>query len=295
MTQYSLQDTFAPEPGFPAELYLRLFNPALGCPVQIAPPPAEGGLSQPLATGEILSTNTFFGAFYRSYWEEYASLAELSVSAELQGDAIIRVYEDRGRGVCLLCSSEVSSKTAQQHRLQLPLQPLAGSALPQPGGSRLFVEIEAQGPCQVKAISFTTATAPRRQASLSVGLCTFNQEAYFARTLEKVAALARQQDALRGVYVVNQGQPFQSETIRALLEEPKVHGIQQRNLGGCGGFTRSLDEALNAPDPASHHLMMDDDIVLDPRLILRALRFLDYADRDIALGAGMLDADAGRR
>lgn len=290
MRQYCLQQTLAPEPSFPESLYLRLHNARLGCRVQVSPPAADGGLSQPLASGDVLSTNTFFGAFYRSYWEEYSGLLDISVSICLQGSASVRVYDDTGKGVCILHRDYISCETPQEHHLPLPLQPLGHAILTRPSGSRLYVEIEAHGPCHVGAVNFTTTAAPLRQASLSVGLCTFNQETYFARTLEKVVALAREEDLLRAIYVVNQGQPFQSDSIRSLLDAPKVHSIQQRNLGGCGGFTRSLDEALNAPNPASHHLMMDDDIVLDPRIILRALRFLDYAARDIALGAGMLDA-----
>lgn len=290
MTLYSLQHTLAPERGQPEDLYLRLHNPQRGFQVQVSPPAADGGLDQRLNSGEILSTDTFFGSFYRSYWEEFTALEEIAVTVRLQGQAAIRVFEDTGQGVRILRSEEIGGSGLRSYLLQLPPRPRGQAAPLQQASSRLFVEVEAQGPCRIAAIAFATPAPPQRQATLSIGLCTFNQEAYFARTLEKVAALAQQQEALRAVYVVNQGQPFQSPAIRSLLEAPKVHSIRQRNLGGCGGFTRSLDEALNAGEPASHHLMMDDDIVLDPRMILRALRFLDYAARDIALGAGMLDA-----
>ena len=132
-------------------------------------------------------------------------------------------------------------------------------------------------------------TAPRRNVRLSIGLCTFNQEAYFADTLAALARLAEAEPALGTVHVVNQGAPFASDRIRALLRAPRFQLVEQRNLGGCGGFTRSLIEAQNAAPPATHHLMMDDDIVLDARLISRAIRFLSFTTGDIALGGAMFD------
>jgi galactofuranosylgalactofuranosylrhamnosyl-N-acetylglucosaminyl-diphospho-decaprenol beta-1,5/1,6-galactofuranosyltransferase len=167
--------------------------------------------------------------------------------------------------------------------------------LPDPGqhgprASRIYVEVLALEPVAVRAIDVLSDTPPERRATLSIGLCTFNQEAYFATTLDRLTRLADRLPSILRIHVVNQGKPFASPAILKHLENPKVRLVEQRNLGGCGGFTRSLVEELAEAEPASHHLMMDDDIVLDERMIERALRFLDYARSDIALGAGMLDA-----
>ena len=125
--------------------------------------------------------------------------------------------------------------------------------------------------------------------SLSVGLCTFNKEAYFARTAERITALVANEPAVTQVFVVNQGGSFESPRLHDLMAGPKITTIEQRNLGGAGGFSRTLYEAQAAKPPATHHLMMDDDIVLDERLIIRTLQFLRYATSEIAVGGGMLE------
>jgi galactofuranosylgalactofuranosylrhamnosyl-N-acetylglucosaminyl-diphospho-decaprenol beta-1,5/1,6-galactofuranosyltransferase len=285
-----LQSTFFPTEGLPEALYLSITPPRPNGGLTPRPT-ASGAPALRLDTGDILSTDTWFGNFYRAYWHEHAGLGALAVAVGLRGAAKVSVIEDHGTSVSILAERQLSSPTAQRFLIDVvpaDLTRTAAEALAK--ASRLYVTIEAEAACDVLAIDFVSSQAPRRRASLSIGLCTFNQEAYFARTLDRVARLAAQTPSIRAVHVVNQGASFQSPAIRALLDAPKLHLVEQRNLGGCGGFTRSLAEELAAPEPASHHLMMDDDIVLDERMILRAVRFLDYANHDVALGAGMLDS-----
>lgn len=271
---YKLQSMLAPPAGRPASLYLR-GGGGDG---------ARAGEAVALGAGETLSLDTFFGAFYRAYWQRHTVVERIAVSADIAGPARLRIMEGAGGSRRCLVSREFAGG---ETRRRIPLPEQAGTPAQ---GSRLYAEIEALGPCEVRAVDFVTDTPPVRRASLSIGICTFNQEARLARTLARLTELAREEDAIRAVYVVNQGAPFEQPQTHALLRAPGVTSLAQRNLGGCGGFTRTLMEALEAPAPATHHLMMDDDIELDARLIRRALRFLDYARDDIALGAGMLDS-----
>ncbi|PQO21826.1 hypothetical protein C2I36_16305, partial [Rhodobacteraceae bacterium WD3A24] len=271
---YKLQSMLAPPAGRPAALYLR-GGGGHG---------ARAGEPVALGAGETLSLDTFFGAFYRAYWRRHTAVESLAVSAEIAGPARLRIIEAAGGVRRCLVEHEFAAGAARRC-LRLPDEGRAPAR-----GSRLYAEIEALGPCEIRAVDFVTDTPPARRATLSIGICTFNQEERLARTLTRLAGIAREEDAIRAVYVVNQGAPFARAETHALLRAPGITSLAQRNLGGCGGFTRTLMEALESDAPATHHLMMDDDIELDARLISRALRFLDYAHADIALGAGMLDS-----
>jgi galactofuranosylgalactofuranosylrhamnosyl-N-acetylglucosaminyl-diphospho-decaprenol beta-1,5/1,6-galactofuranosyltransferase len=284
-----IQPSLFPQDKFPEDLYLRL-----------APPRPRGGLVPVLSSsgkpairldkGDVLSTDTFFGSFYRAYWQSYTSVRDIAVTVDFVGACKIRVFEDTGRGAVQLAEEESQSDRLRRILVEFQardIRPDFSQTDLRP--SRLFVTIEALAESDISAIDFVTFNEPLRQTTLSIGLCTFNQEAYFATTIKKVASLAARTDAIRAVHVINQGAPFSSPEIRSQLSLPKIKLVDQRNLGGCGGFTRSLTEELAAKSPASHHLMMDDDIVLDERMILRAMRFLDYASKEMALGAGMID------
>jgi galactofuranosylgalactofuranosylrhamnosyl-N-acetylglucosaminyl-diphospho-decaprenol beta-1,5/1,6-galactofuranosyltransferase len=263
-----LQRLLPPSDGLPPALYLR---------GTAGVPDRAGGIA--LADGERLSTETFFGCFHRAHWQAWTGVRDLALSARLEGRARLRLLEASGTGSRLLAEATLDNDSPP-----VPVPPAAAA----PG--RLHLDLRAEGPVRLHALDFVTPQPPPRQATLSVGLVTFNQEARFARTLAALLALASELPALRRIHVVNQGAPFADPELRALLAHPLVRAVAQRNLGGCGGFTRTLAAEMADPDPASHHLLMDDDITLDARMIVRALRFLDHARPEIALGAGMLDA-----
>lgn len=287
-----LQETLGPRDRATEHLYLRLVN-ARGDTLSTRASIREAGVGEalalPLERGDTLSTDTFFGAFYRAYWRDYTDVETLALAVDLEGEARLHVWEDTGAGVRVIRRERLRPRWRERFLLELPGVRQEARVFDADRPSRLFVTLQALRPSRLHGLDYVTETAPKREARLSIGLCTFNQEPYFARTLKRVTALLDAEPRVVRAWVVNQGKPFESEEIRALLQHPKVTGIPQRNLGGCGGFTRSLAEAMEAGE-STHHLMMDDDIVLDERMIARALRFLDHAARPIALGAGMLDA-----
>lgn len=279
-----VQPLLPPPADRPSALYLRLSPPRRGDALSLGW--GDAGLA--LEPDDVLSTDTFFGCFFRGYWLAQTGVDRIAVAVDFSGKATIRIFEDSGAGVFPLQETTVEAL----HGRRVLLEPLC---LPDPGqhgprSSRIYVEVLALTPVLLRGIDVLSDVGPERRATLSIGLCTFNQEAYFATTLDRLTRLADRLPSTLRIHVVNQGKPFASPAILKHLENPKVHLIDQRNLGGCGGFTRSLVEELAEASPASHHLMMDDDIVLDERMIERALRFLDYARSDIALGAGMLDS-----
>lgn len=285
-----IQETLFPPPERPEILYLRLIRP--GPQRHIAPEvDPNGSAVLELNRKEILSTDTFFGSFYTAYWQRFTVIRNLQVALSMTGAGQLRIFEETEFGVTRLISVNTSSDGKTPVIISItPIGmngALADAAAP---SGRIFIEFEATEPTRLRAIDFVSDQKPVQNISLSIGLCTFNQEAFLTQTLQRLKTLADREGALRRIYVINQGKPFRSPEIQAILNSSKFRLVQQRNLGGSGGFTRSIVEAQNAPTPASHHLLMDDDIILDERLIERSLRFLSFTDRPIALGAAMLDA-----
>lgn len=287
-SSYVIQSVLTPLGGIPANLYLRSsvgpaekFVQAAGTPTRIT-----------LRPDEILTTDTFFGSFYHQYWLTHTVLEEFTIRVEHHGECIIRAVQDVGQGVELLAETTVSSDGSgpRRHVTEVPLyrNPLPGAA--EERSSRIFVEVEAVEKCTVFSIDYVSDVPPPSMPELSVGLCTFNREDLLTKTLEQLVAFADEHKFLVGVHVVNQGEPFTSAAILPLVQHPRVHVVEQRNLGGAGGFTRSIVEAETAEHLATHHLLMDDDVFIDARFLLRALRFIAYARRDIAVGAGMFDS-----
>jgi galactofuranosylgalactofuranosylrhamnosyl-N-acetylglucosaminyl-diphospho-decaprenol beta-1,5/1,6-galactofuranosyltransferase len=107
------------------------------------------------------------------------------------------------------------------------------------------------------------------------------------RTLDEASEI---HGLLDTVYVIDQGtrrakdHPGFADAAKRLGDRLQV--IEQGNLGGSGGFARSMDETLRA-GRSDYLLIMDDDVQFDPEGILRAAAFADLARRPTIVGGHM--------
>ncbi|MFC7555240.1 glycosyltransferase [Pseudoroseomonas wenyumeiae] len=89
--------------------------------------------------------------------------------------------------------------------------------------------------------------------------------------------------------MVNQGAPFQASAMTALLaREPEIRVFEQPNLGGAGGFTRAAMELVQE-GRSTHVLFMDDDIDIDPAVLVPTHAFAARTIRPTVVGGAMLD------
>ena len=70
----------------------------------------------------------------------------------------------------------------------------------------------------------------------------------------------------------------------------KLRIVDQPNLGGSGGYARVMYEALATE--CEQILYMDDDILLEPDSVLRAVAFSRYSREPMLVGGQMLSLQA---
>ena len=259
-----LQDGLAPMPGRPEALYL-----------------ASGGFD--LRPGEVLSTDSYFNSFYLAPWRAHARVGRLGVRLETGGQAGLRVIgADRAGEYHTLAEGSAGGV--------LWLAPLGTSDLTgRPDLRRIFVEVEAASACRILRLAYVTDLAPANPVRLSVGICTHRRERYLGATLAALAAARPDIPEICAIRVVNQGPAFSGTGPAAQVAAAGAEVIEQANLGGCGGFARTMFEAAIADHEATHHLVMDDDILIDARVIGRAIRFAAHARHRLTIGGQMLD------
>ena len=137
------------------------------------------------------------------------------------------------------------------------------------------------------------AAAPGAAPTSSI--CTYNRVDDCLNTL---AALGRRPrgagDAVGSVRVVDQGSdPLESRPRFAEIASgsaPRLRYVRQPNLGGAGGFTRGMFDAT-AGDPADDHdvLLMDDDVLLEPEILVRLTAFAACTTHPTIVGGQMLN------
>ena len=120
---------------------------------------------------------------------------------------------------------------------------------------------------------------------------TFNRPADCVATLTAIGEDPLVLAAVQQVIIPDQGtrkvrdEPGFAAAEAALGDRLRI--IDQPNLGGSGGYARVMYEALATPE-CQQILFMDDDILLEPDSVLRAVAFSRFAREPMLVGGQML-------
>jgi galactofuranosylgalactofuranosylrhamnosyl-N-acetylglucosaminyl-diphospho-decaprenol beta-1,5/1,6-galactofuranosyltransferase len=124
--------------------------------------------------------------------------------------------------------------------------------------------------------AWVTFDEPRREVRLAIVICSFNQPEAVIANLRRLAGAATR------VIVVHQG-----DDELTVPDDVEVEVVRQGNYGGSGGFTRGILAALDGG--ATHVLLLDDDVRVNPDLPERLRSLLARLTRPTTIGGQMLD------
>ncbi len=135
-----------------------------------------------------------------------------------------------------------------------------------------------------------------RDVELALATTTFKKESFIERNigLIKEQILASGEDIADHftMYVIDNGRTLDAEG----LSDEHVHVRPNDNVGGAGGFTRGMIEAMEQTPQATHILLMDDDVAVSPESIKRTynlLRLVNDKYADAIISGAMLNYEIG--
>ncbi|HEU5473262.1 MAG TPA: glycosyltransferase [Actinophytocola sp.] len=240
-----------------------------------------------------VSFAAYFNAFPASYWKRWTRIDEVVLRMDVRGAGRIDVYRSKPNGdvVHLQGRAVPAGEDWQTLEFRISLRPF------EDGGWIWFDAFTDDTRLEIAEAAWL-ATEDLTRQRVAIGTTTFNRPDDCVATLlalgEDPAVLA----VVSRVYVADQGDrkisahPRFAEAAAALGDRLQV--IEQDNLGGSGGFTRALYEALEHSD-VEQILLMDDDIVLEPDSVLRANAFARAAAAPVIVGGHMLNLQAKAR
>ncbi|HCF30625.1 MAG TPA: glycosyl transferase family 2 [Cyanobacteria bacterium UBA11049] len=231
--------------------------------------------------GGIVSSNTYFNSLYENFYAKYTNLDSLSYRLKLEGNFQISVYRELSGtdGKELIVSENLENCQATDF-VKVNLPNLNTNHL-----GRIYFELTClseNGVFQEGLI--TTEQQPTQEVSLAIITCTYKKEAYIKNTVKTIVQDQLLQTKQWQIFVVDNGKTLTLED----FPHSRVQFIPSRNVGGSGGFTRGLVEALES-NGYTHFLFMDDDIDLDSESIFRLFSLYEYAKSDFAIAGSMLD------
>ncbi|NMG20024.1 glycosyltransferase [Brasilonema bromeliae] len=230
----------------------------------------------------IVSFNTYFHSFYEKFYGKYTELKSVYYLLALEGHFIVSLYREhheQDERELIYKESFENCQPGEPIKILLPHSWLDEDA------GRVYLEIM----CLSKEGFFTegyvaTDEKPLREVSLGIITCTFKKEAYIKKTVDNLLKDNFIKCKNFKIFIVDNGKTLKEQD----FYHSNVQLIPNRNLGGSGGFTRGLYEALQE-DKYTHFLFMDDDIELNSESIYRLFTLYEYAKDDFAVAGGWLD------
>ncbi|WP_336645120.1 glycosyltransferase [Microbacterium sp. USHLN186] len=238
-----------------------------------------------IVSGRRVSLGTYFNAFPASYWQHWTSVRQVRLTVRTSGPATILVYRSNGGGVHQRVDTrEVSGEASTSFDLSLTEY--------SDGGWIWFDVVADEATAVLEGAEWTTEQEPVRQGKASLGITTYNKPDYCVDTLNALADSPGALEFVDCIFLVDQGtqlvadQPGYADVAAQLGDTLQV--IRQPNLGGSGGFARSMHEALQRPG-SDFVQLLDDDVRLEPESLRRSIVFGRYATTPMLVGGHMFD------
>ena len=236
-----------------------------------------------------VSFATYFNAFPASYWRRWSTLESVVLRVELTGSARVDVYRSKATGARITVGgtevASVDTNTPTAAEFEIGLDPFED-------GGWIWFDITTDTAVTLhKAAWYAAVPAPGR-ADIAVGIPTFNRPADCVNALKALTSDPLVDQVIGAVIVADQGvnkasaHPDFPAAAAPLGDRLSIHN--QPNLGGSGGYSRVMYEALKHTD-CQQILFMDDDIRIEPDSILRALALNRFAKAPTLIGGQMLN------
>jgi galactofuranosylgalactofuranosylrhamnosyl-N-acetylglucosaminyl-diphospho-decaprenol beta-1,5/1,6-galactofuranosyltransferase len=234
-----------------------------------------------------LSFATYFNAFPASYWKRWTRVEEVALRLTVRGSGRVDLYRSKSNGDVVHLEGKQFDAVADPIQLEF-----RESLAPFEDGGWVWFDVATERGSLTVTDAAWIVDEPLPVRPLAVVITTFNRPADCVTAL---AALAEEQavlDVVAKVFVVDQGSVKVRDHQRfadvAAQLADRLVVIDQENLGGSGGFTRGMLEALRTTG-IEHVMLMDDDVRLEPDSVLRAHAFASATSSPVIVGAQMLN------
>ena len=228
-----------------------------------------------LQKGSTIRYDGYFNSLFGASVVALCQIQQMELRITLLGSGTIRLIRRSSSGDSQIVTS---SEFCNDGDLVIRLRLTEGDS-----NARFFPEIEAISDVSVIAAGWFAVDEDRHNVHLNVVICTFRKRDYLEKNVRSLLDYEPLRDQPWSLCIVDNASeiPFDS------FADERVKVIHQDNVGGSGGFTRGLIEALR--DESTHVLFMDDDAITPPESVFRVIQAHRFAKNDLCFGGAMLD------
>jgi GT2 family glycosyltransferase len=148
----------------------------------------------------------------------------------------------------------------------------------------------------IAAGRWTAESETVEKVKIAAVICTHKREEFVRSNinlvLDEIYDNKNEDSIIENVdfFIVDNGKTLSPD----IWNNPHIKLFPNKNLGGSGGFTRGMIEALKCGDEYTHVLLMDDDIKFEPEIFTKTIRILQLRKPEydeLWVGSGMLQMD----
>ncbi|WP_375487831.1 glycosyltransferase [uncultured Mycobacterium sp.] len=235
-----------------------------------------------------VSFAAYFNAFPASYWRRWSRCKSVVLRTELTGTGRVDVYRTKATGARIFIEGRgFEGSPEQPATLEIPV-----GLEPFEDGGWIWFDITTDTDVTLCSAGWYAPDPAPGVANIAVGIPTFNRPGDCVNALRTLTADPLVDKVIGAVIVPDQGKakvrdhPDFAAAAAPLGNRLFIH--DQPNLGGSGGYSRVMYEALKNTD-CQQILFMDDDIRIEPDSILRVLAMHRFAKSPMLVGGQMLN------
>ncbi|MGB8961629.1 MAG: glycosyltransferase [Pseudonocardiaceae bacterium] len=234
-----------------------------------------------------LSFATYFNAFPASYWKRWTRVEEVALRLTVRGSGRVDLYRSKANGDVVHLEGKQLDAAAEPVQLEF-----RESLAPFEDGGWVWFDVATERRSLTVTDAAWIVDEPLPVRPLAVAITTFNRPADCVTALAALAEEPAVLDVVAKVFVVDQGSVKVRDHQRfadvAVQLGDRLVVIDQENLGGSGGFSRGMLEALRTTG-VEHVMLMDDDVRLEPDSVLRVHAFASATSSPVIVGGQMLN------
>lgn len=230
----------------------------------------------------VLSLDTYFNSFFEKFYAKYTQISSLYYLLTLEGNFQVALYREHPHQET---RELIHTESFEKCQLSKPVKISLPDSWRSEDAGRVYLEITCLGEHGLFTEGVIATDQPNtKEVSLGIVICTFKKETYVKNTVNTILKDSFLQSKSFKIFVVDNGSTLKKDE----FNQQNVELIPNRNVGGSGGFTRGLIQALDE-NIYTHFLLMDDDVELDSESIYRLFPLYEYANQDFAVSGAMLD------
>lgn len=230
--------------------------------------------------GQQISLGTWFNAAPAGWWSRVFGARKVVLRVKGQGN--LKVWGAFNGKRVLVTSVQISGDWSQEFTLDSNYE-------------FLWVEVSHDQRAVLETAEWSLVNYQDEETStpakVTVVVPTFRLEEEALSQVQRLLAPSLA-DVVARVLVIDQGNTVAaSPNYTAVAEQfgARFELFEQGNFGGSGGYARGMIESLHFPNDAV--LLLDDDAVIEPASLRRALVISEALGRNTIVGTGLISAE----